>query len=316
MAKRKRSFEKKDRFTITINSAKGIRQLTLGQLAKRFFVSFALVLVLTLLTGGFVINYLYKEFTYLSQIKTQMDKQNRQARQDLQHLQGILEDKSHELAEVETKLSDIEMMVGIRPDHDQEITKRVDVAAISIAQKRFMLENIPSGAPLEKMHVTSSYGTRTHPVLKRKEFHTGIDLRGKTGTPVQATANGIVEYAGFHESSGFGNLLIIHHGFGFKSMYAHLSSIEVEPGDFIKKGDFVAKVGSTGLSSGAHLHYEIRYIQRTVNPRRFIDWSMTNFEPIFEKQRRINWDSLQKAAKSVMKTAQLSSQLEQKFEGK
>lgn len=301
---RKRTFSKKDRFTVTINSAKGIKQVTLGQLAKRFIISFSLIIFLSLTIGGFVINYLYKEFAHLSEIKTALSNENKEAKMRLGELENKLEAKSFELSEVEMKLDDIETMMGITTPPDVELSQRVDVAKMTIAEKKFLLENIPSGSPLEETYVTSPYGTRNHPVLNKSSFHTGIDLRGKRKTPVRSTANGVVEFAGYHKGSGYGNLLIIHNSFGFKTMYAHLDSIDVKVGDAVKKGEPIAKVGSTGLSSGPHLHYEIRYVQRTVNPQRFIDWSLENYEPIFKEQRRINWDSLLKAAKHVMKTVQ------------
>ncbi|MGM0623599.1 MAG: M23 family metallopeptidase [Campylobacterota bacterium] len=304
MAKNKRTFLKRDRFTITINGPKGIKQITLGQFAKKFFITFSLLIFLSLTIGAFVINYLYKEFSHLSQIRSELSAENSDAKQQLANLRQQYENKAVELSEVELKLHDIETMIGVSAEPDLELSKRVDVARMTLGEKKFLLENIPSGAPLEKVSVTSPYGTRNHPVLNKSSFHTGIDLRGKTGTPVQVTANGVVEYAGYHDGSGYGNLVIIHHAFGFKSMYAHLSSVDVKVGDAVTKGQHIAKVGSTGLSSGPHLHYEIRYVQRTVNPDRFMDWSLQNYEPIFKQQRRVNWDSLLKAAKHVMKTVQ------------
>jgi murein DD-endopeptidase MepM/ murein hydrolase activator NlpD len=301
---KKRSFIKKDKFTLTINSANGIRQVTLGQLAKRFIISFSLLIFLSLTIGGFVIKYLYGEFSELREIKTALSLENEEAKEKLLELERLLESKSFELSEVEMKLDDIETMMGITQQPDVELTKRVDVAKMTIAEKKFLLENIPSGSPLSETYVTSSYGTRNHPVLNKSSFHTGIDLRGARGTPVYSTANGVVEFAGYHKGSGYGNLLIIHNSFGFKTMYAHLDSVDVNVGDAVRKGEVIAKVGATGLSSGPHLHYEIRYVQRTVDPQRFIDWSLENYEPIFKQQRRINWDSLLTAAKHVMKTVQ------------
>ena len=304
MGKKKRVFRKRDKFTITVNSAKGIKQITLGQLAKRFIITLSLVIFLSLTVGGFVINYLYKEFSHLSQIRSELLRENEAAKSQLESLEEQFKKTTFELSEVELKLHDIETMIGIESEPDVELTQRVDVARMSVAQKKFLLDNIPSGPPLESVHVTSPYGSRNHPVLNRSSFHTGVDLRGSRGTPVYATANGVVEFAGYHEDSGYGNLLIIHHAFGFKTMYAHLDSIDVSVGDAVTRGQEVAKVGSTGLSSGPHLHYEVRYVQRTVNPQRFMDWSLDNYEDIFKEQRRVNWDSLLKAANHVMQTVQ------------
>jgi murein DD-endopeptidase MepM/ murein hydrolase activator NlpD len=155
-----------------------------------------------------------------------------------------------------------------------------------------MLENIPSGYPVANKGVSASYGWRMHPVLKKKEFHKGIDLRGKSGTPIYATANGVVEYASFHKKSGYGNLVIMVNNYGFKTLYGHLSKIKVKSLQILKKGDLIGYVGSTGMSTGPHLHYEVRFMQRSLEPARFLKWSEQNFETIFEKERRVPWQSL------------------------
>ncbi len=304
MKNRVRTFGKKEKFTFTINSARGIRQVTLGQLARRFLTVSILVVLSALVIGSFLINFLYEEVTALNDKKAKLTREYREANNELQNLQMLLNEKNMQLSQVEAKISDIEMMVGLKPQKDEHLIKRVDIAKLTAAEKRFMLENIPSGYPLQYRGITSKYGYRIHPIVKRKEFHTGVDLKGGYGTPVYATANGIVEFSGYHKKSGYGNLLIVDHNFGFKTMYGHLKSIAVDAGTFVKKGDLIGHVGSTGLSSGPHLHYEVRHIQKTINPMRFMQWDMENYEQVFEKQRRINWDSLLKAAKSAMKIAQ------------
>jgi len=179
-----------------------------------------------------------------------------------------------------------------------------------------LLQLIPNGSPIEYKGITSKFGYRVHPTLNRREFHRGSDMKAKSGTPVYATADGIVEYAGVHRKSGFGKLVILQHAFGFRSYFGHLNKIVIKSTRFVKKGDLIAYSGNTGMSSGPHLHYEIRFIHNAVNPYYFIKWNVENYYDIFEKEKKIPWQSLIKATANlrVLKPTQTlpSSQLVRK----
>lgn len=124
--------------------------------------------------------------------------------------------------------------------------------------------SIPSRMPLDDAMLTSSFGMRTHPVLGGRRSHKGIDLAAPTGTPVYATADGLVQMAEWYSS--YGNYIQIGHGNEMETRYAHLSRIVATEGSWVKKGDLIGYVGSTGRSTGPHLHYEIRIAGVAVNP--------------------------------------------------
>ena len=124
--------------------------------------------------------------------------------------------------------------------------------------------SIPSRAPLAAASLTSSYGMREHPVLGGRRDHKGIDLSAPTGTPVYATADGIVGRADWFSS--YGLFISIGHGGELETRYAHLSRLNVAPGQMVRKGDVIGYVGSTGRSTGPHLHYEVRVAGEAVNP--------------------------------------------------
>lgn len=127
---------------------------------------------------------------------------------------------------------------------------------------------LPLGAPVEKVRVTSNYGTRTDPFTGEQKKHRGIDFAGKIGTELMAPAPGRVVSAG--ERVGYGTTVEIDHGLGFTTLYAHLSQINVARGDWVRPGTVIGLAGSTGRSTGPHLHYEIRYKGVPFDPTKFV----------------------------------------------
>ncbi|MGB7605834.1 MAG: peptidoglycan DD-metalloendopeptidase family protein [Lutisporaceae bacterium] len=116
--------------------------------------------------------------------------------------------------------------------------------------------------------ITASYGYRRNPFTNRgSEFHRGIDFAGDTGTSIKSTGDGVVIFAGWQ--SGYGKVVIISHGYGYTTLYGHNSKLLVEKGDKVKRGEIISKMGSTGRSTGSHLHYEVRLNGTAVNPSKY-----------------------------------------------
>lgn len=145
--------------------------------------------------------------------------------------------------------------------------KNIDELFDNIQGKITKLEKIPNSMPTEG-RLTSPFGDRTHPVTKKIEFHSGIDLANNTGTNIYASATGIVL---FSEINGtYGKMILISHGNGYSTVYAHLSKQLVKAGDQVKKGDLIGKMGSTGRSTGPHLHFEIRENGTPIDPQKIL----------------------------------------------
>ena len=128
---------------------------------------------------------------------------------------------------------------------------------------------VPSEKPVRSAEFTSGYGVRSDPFKGRAAMHAGIDLAGPLGTSIYATADGTVSSAGFN-SGGYGNLIKVDHGKGIETRYGHLSKVEIKAGDHVKRGQEIARMGSTGRSTGSHLHYEVRIAGKPVNPIPFM----------------------------------------------
>ncbi|MEA3011933.1 MAG: hypothetical protein QOD42_478 [Sphingomonadales bacterium] len=129
--------------------------------------------------------------------------------------------------------------------------------------------SIPSARPIAIANFTSGYGVRSDPFRGRAAMHAGIDLAGPIGTPVYATADGIVGRSEYN-NGGYGNLVEINHGPGIQTRYGHLSQRIAQPGQRVRRGQLIGLMGSTGRSTGSHLHYEVRIDGRAVNPIPFM----------------------------------------------
>ena len=164
-------------------------------------------------------------------------------------------------------------------------TKRVDVLTkelviqsksldeiLKLAKaKNNLLEAIPAIQPVKNEDLramASGFGYRSDPFTKARKMHEGMDFTAKTGTPIFATGDGIVKNAD-NSLSGYGNHIEITHGFGYKTLYGHLSKYKVRPGQHVKRGDIIGYVGSTGRSEAPHLHYEVHKDGKVVNPINF-----------------------------------------------
>ncbi|MCZ8374561.1 MAG: peptidoglycan DD-metalloendopeptidase family protein [Beijerinckiaceae bacterium] len=146
---------------------------------------------------------------------------------------------------------------------------RVETALDQARHARQVIKALPVGRPLgERFDITSSFGTRLDPFTRSPALHSGIDFRAPTGTPVRAVAGGKVIEAG--PNGGYGRMVEIDHGFGISTRYAHLSVIAVNEGDTIEKGAVLGQVGSTGRSTGPHLHYEVRVDDDATDPMRYV----------------------------------------------
>ena len=128
--------------------------------------------------------------------------------------------------------------------------------------------SVPSRMPVEAVRMSSGYGMRTHPILGGTRRHEGVDLAAPRGTPVYATADGLVGRALYFGS--YGNYVQIEHGGELETRYGHLSSYTVQAGDTVHKGDLIGYVGTTGRSTGPHLHYEVRVAGQPVDPRPYM----------------------------------------------
>ncbi len=193
-----------------------------------------------------------------------------------------IEEKKHRLSQLEKKLLDIQKYLSERgvkinlrgavggggafePAHLDHL-EALNLLAEDIYKN---LRGLPIGYPVLG-NITSTYGLRKNPFGRGYEFHTGIDIEAPQGTPVRATADGVVVLA--DRFGNYGKTVIIKHPTGYSTLYAHLSRIEVHNGQRIRAGQTIGRVGSTGRSTGPHLHYEVILDNKALDPMKFLVW--------------------------------------------
>jgi len=344
----------RDRFTITIQDVDGVKQYTLKQFFKKFFIFLIIFIIASFIIGGSVIWYLKKEVDELTNLKYELERKNEILARRNEELKKIIAKKEQELGELIAKIQNIEEMMGapseppvmlayapppqepmrlllpkeerkreretevrvVRREEPLKLTakeniklkiatreeniktrirtrvkKKLNKLQLNLAVINYMFKHIPNGSPIGRyIKITSRYGYRYHPLARRRKFHAGVDLAARYGQPVRSTANGIVVYAGWKR--GYGRTIIIRHQLGFTTLYAHLSKIRVRIGSYVGKGQVIGYAGSSGYSTGPHLHYEVRYLQRPINPVYFIKWNRKNYKYIFKRVRVVRWASL------------------------
>ncbi len=311
-------------FTITISDVHGSRHYSFKHFFKRFAWVILGVFFLIWMIGGVSLWWLASKAEQLEELnkakvlaynetllKLRADYED--LLEDRDSIESALSQKSAQIEFLDQSLQNLEELVGIDAEepeklHYEDRIKRVQLNSLG---KSLMMTMVPSGHAIANYRgLTSKFGYRIHPILNKRHLHGGIDYKSQTGDDVVATADGVVSYSAFSKGSGFGNLVTLVHANGFKTRYGHLSQRSVKTGQFIRKGQKIGEVGSTGRSSGPHLHYEVWFLHHKLNPEAFDKWTIEKYDDIFEKVKGVPWASLTQSVNQVVH--KVEKQLSQK----
>ncbi len=293
-----------NKFIITITDVKGSKQYNIHQFVKHILLYIALLILAIILVAFTSIKLLISEVASIEKNRNKLVEDYQRIEQINKNLDAEVAQKNNDMEIIRGRLGSLEGFIGITQNDNENITmddsggnisyilERVDLAKVTAEQKGLTMRMVPSGSPVEYVQISSPFGYRMHPLLKRQEYHSGIDLRVPVGTKIYATADGVVSFSKMGYNGGYGVMVKIDHAYGFRTVYAHLSKPNVNEGDFVKKGQVIAYSGNSGLSTGPHLHYEILFLQERINPKPFLDWTMKDYNEIFEKEKSIKWQSL------------------------
>jgi murein DD-endopeptidase MepM/ murein hydrolase activator NlpD len=170
-------------------------------------------------------------------------------------------------ADVADKTNDMMVLLDkLEREVKLELQSYTDLIATYNA-KEDSLRHMPAMHPVLEGRVTSDFGMRVHPILKRYRHHPGVDFAAKMGTPIYAAADGIVRFAGYN--GGYGKCVSLDHLYGFETKYGHMQQILVRQGQRVKRGDRIGLVGKTGLATAPHLHFEVHFKGQEVNPEQY-----------------------------------------------
>ncbi|MFN4182259.1 MAG: M23 family metallopeptidase [bacterium] len=241
---------------------------------------------------AFFARWVYVEHQYLRLVNVRL------LRQQIEQVERHLQMETQKAVEVEKRLQVLEEKLGTKEKHSlplppvsngisetiylpqwgeelnaawEILDRRVDLVAEEFSRRKQRLEFIPSIFPLEGGYISSRFGWRKDPLSGEISFHRGIDISPKSSHYVRSTASGVVIQAGW--TPGMGNLIVISHRNGWKTYYAHNSALYVQKGDEVKKGQIIARVGRSGKTTAIHLHYEVHFQNRPVNPMPFLSVS-------------------------------------------
>jgi len=295
---------------ITLTTVYGSRQYTFNQVAKYLLLIFLVLSAASFFVSNALLVVTKDDLSDLEEDHQELSENYElmvgsqqlyiDELKDLSLSLSSLKDERDQLAEenlrigeintsLDNSLDGLETLLGIEPS--QEIDPlRAEQLTIEANKRLFFLHSIPNGVPIQAIRISDRFGSRFHPVRKKRVMHHGIDFKANRGTPVYATADGVVEFGGYSKS--FGKLIRIQHNFGFKTYFAHLDAIKVKTGEFVSKGQLIGLSGNTGMSTGPHLHYEIRHLFTALDPEPFLSWDITNFDSLFTKVKGVKWASL------------------------
>jgi len=292
----------KHRLFITVSTIHGTRHFTLHQLVMWGVLSFLLLLTLVFASGYAFIQLLQGQIVELHQERGALTTSSLQLQLQNSALTESIASKSEELSMLNSQLGLLEDALRIVPASELEaasLEERLDIANLTLHQKRMMLSMLPSGIPMKYRRVSSQFGRRIHPITHKRDSHKGVDLRADTGTPIYATADGVVKIARDNYDKGYGNMVVLDHSFGFTTRYAHMSKLMVKRGQYVKQGELLGHCGNSGDSTASHLHYEVRFLETAYDPKPFMAWDLYSYESLFETVRTIPWGSFQQSVNRI-----------------
>ena len=268
---------------------------------SRGFVMVMVAAFLGLLLSGLLLPHFVLRTTYLSWVTSRLTRQNDELKKTTEEIDLALGDLRRKMNDFESRTSEMGLVLGmaklpqahpaaggglgmqdlgplegarfvrrelqVLESRSQELQQSLEEMQPAFQKQAAFLASTPSILPVRGLY-GNGYGWRKDPFTGERDFHQGLDIAAAPGTRVVAPADGIVTMAG--PTGGYGNFLVISHGYGVVTHYGHLQKFLVRPGQRVHRGDVIGAVGSTGRSTGPHLHYEVMVHQRAVDPTRYI----------------------------------------------
>ncbi|TCO79363.1 M23 family metallopeptidase [Marinisporobacter balticus] len=293
---------------IVPHSGQSIRQLKFKRIILYFSACFMVILCITLIFLIFSTIHLNQQLAVKTHDLSRLQEINTNQSTEINNLKNKTNEVSEKLSILNELESQVRNLVGLKNKTTSSVSKPVSRSAIRNHFLLASMDNAPSNEetnvqlkilaaemdvetknlnnliqdvtnqlkfldakPNKKPisgKITSNFGYRINPITHRSQFHKGLDIANKQGTDIVAAGTGIVTFSGWQ--SGYGNSIVISHGYGYRSVYAHNKENIVNVGQKVKKGDIIAKLGSTGRSTGPHVHFEVQYKGEQIDPQKVL----------------------------------------------
>ncbi|PAF43555.1 M23 family metallopeptidase [Helicobacter sp. 11S02596-1] len=283
-----------DKLVITIVDESGSKQFRLPKNTKKIIILCCAILGVIILASILLMKFLMQKIDEIALNKDIALSEYKYIYQKNDLLKDQIKQKSEELTIVSQKIGDLENIVDLKKNTDKDSVafEKIDLSDLSESQKNLILSLIPNGEPLASYASKNSSSQRPHPIKLIKGVGSGYDFHTPAGTPVYATADGVIDLIRNNTNTGYGNLVKVTHSFGFSSIYAHLQKPVVQKGDFVQKGQIIGYSGHSGNSGGDTLYYEVRFLGKLLDPAIYTAWNANNFEEVFNNDTSIDWKSL------------------------
>ncbi|RKD31466.1 hypothetical protein BET03_12605 [Thermohalobacter berrensis] len=295
---------------LIVSHSNDIKQLKVPTWIPKLLILFILCTILSISYLIYSYNYIKTDYTAKVKELNSLKEINKKQKNEIKDLKMKTEEIEKKLASISELEKTIKDMVGLKDSKNNETTRvtinasrggslafratskdNIDTAQISsdfdnlselldqskedlaklkndVKERLRYLEAKPDLMPTWG-RITSGFGYRKNPFGRGREFHYGIDISNKYGTSIKAAGTGVVTYAGYN--GGYGKVIMINHGYGYQTVYGHNNKLLVRTGERVKKGQVIAKMGNTGKSTGPHLHFEIRYYGKPINPKNILN---------------------------------------------
>ncbi|WP_158654742.1 MULTISPECIES: M23 family metallopeptidase [unclassified Helicobacter] len=282
-----------DKLVVTIADEKGLKQFQVHKHIKKIIFWGLIAFCAFIVAIFFTMKFLMHTIDSVALEQNVAISEYRYIYQQNEILKNQIQQKNYELSVIHQKIDDLESIIGTQKNNQRshDKVKEIDLETLNNEHKEVILNLIPNGFPVKEYSVLENAFSRENSSRRKKEA-LGVDFIVKNNTPVYATSDGVIDTIRTKYKKGYGNFVVINHSFGFSSLYAHLNTIVLKKGDFVKKGELIGYTGSSGSVKQPLLYYEVLFLNKTLPTQRYIDWNIKNFNDLLLHDSVIDWKNL------------------------
>lgn len=303
-----------NKLVITIVDEKGSRQFQAHKHIKKIVFWGVLIFVGLIVGVFFAMKMLMQTIDEIALEQNIAISEYRYISQQNDNLKDQIAQKNNELSVINQKIGDLESILSTQKNNQkiQAKIEEIDLKALSLEEKKMVLTLIPNGDPLPSYKSKNPARSRENP----SKLALGLDYGVRVGSPVYATADGVVDSVRTNYKRGFGSFIKLNHSLGFGSLYAHLDKVLVKRGEFVRRGDLIGYSGRSGAVGSGVLYYEVWFINRPRRTQEFASWNLESFDALLQSYKEIEWRGLVWILQDVLKLQNYQNTLKEQSDAK